>query len=185
MVIEKLSKIQSKLKVPKDKGGNGIRYKYRSCEDITEMVKPLLAEYGATLVMSDELVLIGDRFYIKATVKIMDADSVVEAVGYAREEESSKMMSQPQLTGSASSYARKYALCGLFCLDDSKDADQVADIQAQYGEKAKQFCMTHGLNQNAFFQYYRVNSFADMTADRIEHMHQNANDVIAFCQNAR
>lgn len=101
------------------------KYHYRSCEDIQEAVKPYLKELKCTLVISDEIVMIGDRYYIKATAKITDAESEasISNTAYAREEFDKKGMDASQITGATSSYARKYALNGLFCLDDVKDAD--------------------------------------------------------------
>ena len=119
----KLQEIQHRLKAPKGQYNSFGKYKYRSCEDILEAVKPILNETGCTLTLSDEIVLIGDRYYIKATAKLKGEgiDEVVTA--YARESETKTGMDASQITGTASSYARKYALNGLFCIDDTKDAD--------------------------------------------------------------
>jgi len=124
-VYEKLLKVQSELKAPKNQYNSFGKYHYRSCEDIQEGVKPLLKEANAVLIIGDELVLVGDRYYIKATAKFIDTESgeYVENTAYAREEADKKGMDSSQITGSASSYARKYALNGLFCIDDVKDAD--------------------------------------------------------------
>lgn len=117
--------IQNELKAPKGQFNSFGRYKYRSCEDILEAVKPLLHKYSCSLNISDEIVMVGDRFYIKATATLRkDTGEVVSAsAAYAREDESKKGMDGAQVTGAASSYARKYALNGLFCIDDTKDAD--------------------------------------------------------------
>lgn len=120
-LIEKVSSIQSKLKANKSQFNKFGNYAYRSCEDILEAVKPILN--GLILTLSDEVVAVGDRIYIKATANISDGKNHVEATAFAREPLSQKGMSEPQCTGSASSYARKYALNGLFCIDDNKDAD--------------------------------------------------------------
>ena len=127
--IKVLGKIQSALKAPKGQTNTFGKYKYRSCEDILEAVKPLLAEHGATLTISDEMVEVGGRVYVKATAAIITPEiKMWEAVSaYAREAESKKGMDEAQITGSASSYARKYALNGLFCIDDTKDADATND----------------------------------------------------------
>ena len=124
-LYEKLLKIQSELKAPKGQYNDFGNYYYRSCEDIQEGVKPLLKEVGAVLLIGDEIVQLGDRYYIKATASLIDCESNerVENVAYAREEFSKPKMDASQVTGSASSYARKYALNGLFCIDDVKDAD--------------------------------------------------------------
>ena len=122
-MIEKLIKIQSELKAPKNQNNTFGKYKYRSCEDILEAVKPLLSREGLLLTLTDTIEQIGNRFYVKATVKLTDGTETVENTAYAREEETKKGMDGPQVTGTSSSYARKYALNGLFCIDDTKDAD--------------------------------------------------------------
>lgn len=124
-VKEKLLAIQAELKAPKGQTNTFGKYKYRSCEDILESVKPLLKKYKATLVISDTLELIGERYYIKATATFMDTEDggVIENTAYARESAEKKGMDDSQVTGATSSYARKYALNGLFLIDDTKDAD--------------------------------------------------------------
>lgn len=121
----KLIAIQQKLKAPKGQYNSFGKYKYRSQEDILEAVKPHLQSVGATLTVSDELQYIGERYYVKATATLYDeSGEVIEQVSaYAREEEVKKGMDGSQITGTASSYARKYALNGLFLIDDTKDAD--------------------------------------------------------------
>ena len=121
--MSKLLEIQYKLKAPKGQYNSFGKYKYRSCEDILEAVKPILKEVGCTLTLSDELILIGDRYYIKATAHLKGADTDEKVTALAREDEDKKGMDGSQITGTASSYARKYALNGLFCIDDTKDAD--------------------------------------------------------------
>lgn len=149
-IYEKLSNIQNELKAPKGQFNKFGGYKYRSCEDILEAVKPICKKYGAVLVLSDEMVVLGDginqyttikddgnetetntttrgqRFYIKAIAQLFDLekeDVAIMNTAYAREEETKKGMDGSQITGTASSYARKYALNGLFNIDDTKDAD--------------------------------------------------------------
>lgn len=124
-ILEKLSMVQNELKAPKSNKNTFGNYKYRSCEDILESVKPILAKNRLSLVLTDTLENIGERYYIKATTKLYDLDSevILENTAYAREEESKKGMDGSQITGTASSYARKYALNGLFNIDDTKDAD--------------------------------------------------------------
>lgn len=125
----RLQEIQKELKVPKGQMNTFGKYKYRSCEDILEAVKPLLGD--SILTLSDELVNIGDRYYIKATAEFVDPNVkmsdnsafIVETTAYAREAFDKKGMDDSQITGTASSYARKYALNGLFLIDDTKDAD--------------------------------------------------------------
>lgn len=124
-IYKKLQKIQAELKVPKSKYSEYGGYSYRSLDDIYEAAKPLLDREGLILVVNDEIIMLGNRFYIKATAILKDTESDGSfcATAYAREEESKKKMDAAQVTGSASSYARKYALNSLFLLDDSKDAD--------------------------------------------------------------
>lgn len=124
-VYEKLMTVQTKLRAPKGQYNQFGHYSYRSCEDILEALKPLLAEVGAIVNVSDEVKLIGNRFYVEATAMFLDCetgDSVV-ARASAREDEAKKGMDLAQVTGSVSSYARKYALNGLFAIDDNKDSD--------------------------------------------------------------
>ena len=121
--MEKLIRIQTKLKAPKGQTNSFGGYQYRSCEDILEAVKPLLAEEGLLLTITDEMVEIGGRVYVKATAKISDGEQAVKVSAYAREAETKKGMDDAQLTGACSSYARKYALNGLFLIDDAQDAD--------------------------------------------------------------
>ena len=118
-----LSIIQSELKAPKGQFNAFGKYKYRSCEDIVEAVKPVLRKYNFALIITDDIVLIGERYYVKATAKISNGTTTYSATAFAREEETRKGMDGSQVTGSASSYARKYALNGLFAIDDTKDAD--------------------------------------------------------------
>lgn len=120
---EKLVAIQSDLKAPKDKVNKFSNFKYRSCEGILEAVKPLLAQHALYLNISDEIVQIGDRYYVKAKATIMDGTNAQTAIAWAREEDSKKGMDAAQLTGATSSYARKYALNALFGIDDAKDPD--------------------------------------------------------------
>ena len=121
----KVVAVQSELKAPKGQYNSFGNYKYRSCEDILEGVKPLLKEYKLVLLINDEIVQIGERYYVKATAKITDGVEVISATAYAREPEAKKGMDESQITGATSSYARKYALNGLLAIDDSKDADTV------------------------------------------------------------
>lgn len=124
-IHEKLIGIQNELKAPKNQYNSFGKYHYRNCEDILESAKPIIKKYNASLVITDEIVLIGDRYYVKATATLTDTETgeVVTNSAYARESESQKGMDSSQLTGATSSYARKYALNGLFLIDDTKDAD--------------------------------------------------------------
>lgn len=120
---QKVVKVQSELKAPKGQYNSFGKYRYRSCEDIVESVKPILAKYEMTLNLSDEIVQIGDRYYVKALATLSDGNQNIYSIAYAREPEAKKGMDESQVTGTASSYARKYALNGLFAIDDTKDAD--------------------------------------------------------------
>ncbi len=124
-VYAKLAAIQAELKAPKNQYNSFGKYNYRSCEDILEAVKPLAKAQGCAVLVSDEAVAIDGWHYIKAVAELIDVDAgeSANAVAFAREPESKKGMDTSQITGTASSYARKYALSGLFALDDTKDAD--------------------------------------------------------------
>lgn len=138
-IYEKLSTIQVKLNAPKKQYNSYGRYNYRSCEDILEGLKPHLEETKTAVTVNDEVVLIGERYYIKATATLHDceSDKSVSNSAYAREELTKKGMDASQITGSTSSYARKYALNGLFCIDDVKDADTRDNRQKEAVEQAK------------------------------------------------
>lgn len=127
--MKKLVAVQAALKAPKGQFNKFGGYKYRSCEDILEAVKPLLLEQGLQLTITDEPVEVGGRIYIKATATVTDGSETAAVSGYAREAETKKGMDESQITGTASSYARKYALNGLFLIDDTKDADATNDHQ--------------------------------------------------------
>jgi hypothetical protein len=124
-IYEKLSNIQNELKVPKGQKNTFGNYKFRSCEDILEEAKPICRKHRTALTVGDKLVHDGERYYIEATATLFDLDSEATIINtaYAREEETKKGMDASQITGTASSYARKYALNGLFNIDDTKDAD--------------------------------------------------------------
>lgn len=129
-ISEKLSAIQADLKAPKSQRNSFGGYNYRSCEDILEAVKPLLKKYGAAITLSDEVQLIGSRYYVTAKATLRDAtnEAAVVCTAYAREDEIKKGMDGAQITGAASSYARKYALCGLLAIDGSEpDPDATND----------------------------------------------------------
>lgn len=122
--MKELLQIQSELKAPKGQFNAYGKYKYRSCEDILEAVKPILKKNNCTLLLSDSLIYVGERYYIKATATLINAEGKsVSTEAYAREEETKKGMDASQITGASSSYARKYALNGLLCIDDNKDSD--------------------------------------------------------------
>ena len=136
-IYEKLMNIQKELKAPKCQYNGFGKYKYRSCEDILESVKPLLEKYKVTIILTDKLEQIGERYYIRAMAILFDteSDNSIENTAYAREEETKKGMDGSQITGTSSSYARKYALNGLLLIDDTKDAD--TDEFAKENNKGK------------------------------------------------
>ena len=123
MPISKLSAIQNTIEVPKSQYNKFGNFYYRNVEDIQSAVKPHLEALGLTLTVSDELVMIGERYYVKATARLSDGENEITTTAYARESESKKGMDDSMCTGTSSSYARKYALGGMFLLDDQKDAD--------------------------------------------------------------
>ena len=124
-IYTKLMNVQNELKVPKNNTNTFGNYKFRNAEDILEALKPLLKKYNATVIITDDVVTTGDRYYIKATVKFIDTETgeTIETSALAREDETKKGFDSSQITGSTSSYARKYALNGLFAIDDTKDSD--------------------------------------------------------------
>jgi len=130
-IHQKLQGIQTELKAPKGQTNKFGGYRYRSCEDILTALKPLLAQYTCTLAISDDIVEVGGRVYVKATATLASTSSeddyTINVSGFAREAETKKGMDDAQITGSASSYARKYALNGLFAIDDTKDPDATND----------------------------------------------------------
>lgn len=193
---KKLMNIQSELKAPKGQYNSFGKYKYRSCEDILEAVKPVLAKHGCTLTISDSIELIGDRFYVKATATLSDIDSdkSISVSAYAREPQDKKGQDSSQVTGATSSYARKYALNGLFCIDDTKDADTDEHRQQQEkgGRKAEPkqqqpkqqkpaaltkdelmdkvvaLCDAKRIKVSDICMMSKVNSLEDLTVDRLE-----------------
>lgn len=125
-IYEKLTQLQNELKAPKNQKNNFGKYNYRSAEDILEAVKPLLKKHNLTQIISDDIELIGDRYYLKATVTLVNnekAEEKISVTALARESQIKKGMDESQITGTASSYARKYALNGLYAIDDTKDSD--------------------------------------------------------------
>ena len=172
-MYQKIINIQQKLKAPKTQRNNFGNYNYRSCEDILEAVKPLLEENKCFLVITDEIINLGNRYYVKATAKLINDDGalIAENNGIAREEESKKGMDGSQITGASSSYARKYALNGLFGIDDTKDSDytnttvdevkatfsQAKEIKTPTMDEVKQYLMDKqytSFSANKFFNYY-------------------------------
>lgn len=139
-VIEKLAAVQRELKAPKGQYNSFGKYKYRSCEDILEALKPVLSKYNCAVMLTDEVEQVGERFYIRAKAMIFDCETGerIYNEALAREDADKKGMDGSQITGTASSYARKYALNGLFLIDDTKDADTDAYHEQTAGEKPKE-----------------------------------------------
>lgn len=142
-ILKKLLTIQQTLSAPKNQYNKFGGYKYRSCEDILEGLKPCMESTKTAIIITDDIVEIGGRFYVKATATLLDCESnsinaAISNTAYAREEESKKGMDSSQITGSASSYARKYALNGLFCIDDTKDVDTMNNTDKKESGKPKQ-----------------------------------------------
>lgn len=164
-----LQAVQRELKAPKGQYNSFGKYNYRSCEDIVEAVKPLLNEQGLILTMSDEVIGVGDRVYIKATCKVIDTvtgDSV-HTTALARESLEKKGMDASQITGTASSYARKYALNGLFAIDDTKDADTDAYKQQTNGAQTSQNRPQKAARQNTNTNTNNVQQVANGGSDAI------------------
>lgn len=189
-VYEKLLAVQTELKSPKSQHNDFGNFNYRSCEDILEAVKPLLQKVNAVVTISDEITNIGSRFYVKATASFRDPESTdcITTAAYAREPETRPKMDDAQATGSSSSYARKYALNGLFCIDDAKDPDatntgQKADRQKPAGSSAhigqqhidaiRREIRRTGAQEKAVCYQYRIKSLQDMTMKQF----RNAMDI--------
>lgn len=178
-VYLKLVEVQSKLKSPKSQFNKFGNYAYRNCEDILEALKPLLAEVKAVVNISDEVVLVGERYYIKATVKFIDAETgeFVEASAMAREEESKKGMDSSQLTGSTSSYARKYALNGLFAIDDTKDSD-TTNTHGKEDSKSNVITLTDK-QLNRMYAIAKLGGYDKVKVDKLinQKYNKNANEM--------
>lgn len=181
-IYEKLNKIQTELKAPKGQYNSFGKYKYRSCEDILEAIKPFLTETKTVLTINDEIVFIGNRFYVKATAVLADCEnenSFIHNTAFAREDDSKKGMDGSQITGASSSYARKYALNGLFAIDDTKDADTDENAKQQGNSTRTQeperitkeevqlmrnLCEQKGLNADTVFP----NGVENLTVDQMK-----------------
>lgn len=181
-----LAKIQQAVKAPKGQFNAFGKYKYRSCEDIVEAVKPVINPLGFYLTITDEILLVGTRFYVRATATLSNGTEIFSASAFAREEETIKGMSSSQITGAASSYARKYALNGLFAIDDTKDADSTNDHSngqddkeqgPDEGEKALLRNLVHSSDLNedektaAFDRIEQCNNYTEY--QKIEHRLQD------------
>ena len=200
-IYEKLIALQGELKAPKGNYNSFGKYKYRSCEDILEAVKPLLKKYGLALILTDDVTECGGRIYIKATATLTDTEggTRIGNTAFARESAEKKGMDDSQVTGTASSYARKYALNGLFLIDDTKDADtdeykrqtQAAQDAEAVGKQTigqtkaaalAMRCKDAKISPEAVAKLYRVKSLADMTEKAHENCNANWARVVEVCR---
>lgn len=188
-MIKILSQIQTELKAPKGLYNSFGKYHYRSCENILEALKPLLQKHNVALTIGDEIVLIGDRYYIKATATLKGENGEISATAYAREADAKKGMDESQITGSTSSYARKYALNGLFAIDDERDADTQDNTgqpqaktkaqppnsqqKAMTAEQINDLCelinLTHTQTPE-FLNYFKVKQISDVPYEKAKTM---------------
>lgn len=197
MDFKKLINIQQKLKAPKGQYNSFGKYAYRSCEDILEAVKPILAEEQCALILKDDIVFIGERYYIRAKAVLYDENGeiIAENSAYAREEAEKKGMDGSQITGASSSYARKYALNGLFGIDDNKDSDATNETPKETKKETKakpkeekpkmiasEDCLTiidlaskTGTDMSTILAYYKVNSVKELSAIQAEHCIKSLN----------
>jgi essential recombination function protein len=188
-IYEKINKIQVELKAPKSQRNNFGNYNFRNCEDILEALKPLLLREKIIIQLSDDLVQIGDRFYIKATATLIDVESGEKhsTTAFAREELSKKGMDGSQITGASSSYARKYALNGLLAIDDTKDSDTTNthnnnDSKNQKKQVSTEEKRKNGENYiakntqkyqemiNGFFETHNAKNIAELSNDNVSEL---------------
>ena len=172
-IAEKLLNIQQELKAPKSQRNDFGNFSYRSCEDILEAVKPLLKANNCVLTIRDELVNIGERYYIKATATLSSAEEMggtISNSAYAREPAEKKGADLSQITGACSSYARKYALNGLFCIDDQKDADTTNNGKKDAKATKTQIKRLKELYTDipAMLDYYKLEKLEDMAKETAE-----------------
>ena len=165
-VSEKLMTVQTKLRAPKGQYNSFGKYSYRSCEDILEALKPLLGEVGAIVNVTDEIKLIGDRYYVEATASFIDTETGERMIAKAsaREAETKKGMDDSQVTGSVSSYARKYALNGLFAIDDNKDADSTNT----HGKEIKPNMTPTGITEAQLKRLFAIGNKAGIKKEVVE-----------------
>jgi len=174
--MKELIEIQSKLKAPKSKYNSFGKYNYRSLEDILEAVKPMLKELNCTLVISDSLVMMGDWHYVKSVAVLKNSDGeTVTGEGFAREELTKKGMDSSQITGTASSYARKYALNGLFLIDDTKDPD-TDEYKVESDAKAKKDAKDSEKQRAALAKKF-PDVFSAMTKDELMGVYKSHSDL--------
>lgn len=173
-----LSQIQQKLKAPKGQFNKFGNFYYRSCEDILEAVKPVLKEFDMSVTLSDEIEVAGDRVYVKATASLHHRSGVVaKTTAYAREPSSKKGMDDSQITGTASSYARKYALNGLFAIDDTKDADtdevkrqgdNAQTIDQETVKSIKELCLNTNYTEEKFCVAMGIKNIEELTVQQVD-----------------
>lgn len=204
-IYEKLVALQNELKAPKGNYNSFGKYRYRSCEDILEAVKPLCKKYGLALMLSDDVRECGGRIYIRATATLTDVEdrTQISNTALARESVEKRGMDESQITGTASSYARKYALNGLFCIDDTKDADTDEYKRQSEGKAAAQDteekiarqtigqtkaaalamrCKDANISPEAVAKLYRVKALSDMTEKAHENCNANWARVVEVCR---
>lgn len=199
---EKLSRIQTTLKAPKNLYNKFGKYKYRNAEGICEAVKPYLEQNKCYMVLKDDMLELGGRFYIRATATLYDteSDDCIKATAFAREAESKKGMDESQITGAASSYARKYALNGLFLLDDTKDADsneyseqgkentdenkeaeqrqvELSKISEIKVKPLEERCRKEGIELSKLMRLYKVSSLSDLSELQFRNINDHWEDI--------
>ena len=181
---ERLLAVQTELKAPKGQYNNFGKYKYRSCEDILEAVKPLLAEHKLSLTISDDVVEVGSRIYVRAEARIsaVDDSEYIVNTAWAREDEAKKGMDGSQITGTASSYARKYCLNGLFLIDDTKDADtdeyqKTAKINDKDVEALRKRFETLNIDEEALCKQYGLKSLKEMSVGQMTELNGKLNKL--------
>ena len=167
-IQQKLLNVQTTLNAPKNQYNSFGKYNYRNCEDILEALKPYLKENGLTIKFDDSIEMVGDRFYVKSVVTLTDIETgeVVNNAAYAREEESKKGMDGSQVTGASSSYARKYALNGMFCIDDNKDSDST-NKHGKDKEDTSSYT-SNGINDKQIKRLYAIANKAGYDAEAIK-----------------
>ena len=186
-----LVEIQRKLKAPKNRQNTFGGFSYRSCEDILEALKPILAEHDAVMTISDQIIMVGTRVYVQATVTLRTKDGEYTTTALAREAESKTKMDDSQITGTASSYARKYALNGMFLIDDTKDADtdeyrreqESRDVGAQKIGKVKAAalltrCEREGVSIPKLLTWCKVTAAEDITEKQYSNINVRWEEVV-------
>ena len=173
---EKLTAVQQSLKAPKDQVNEFAGFVYRSADEILGLVKPLLKEHGLVIHLSDSIEIIGDRYYVHAKAMITDGTDNTTASGWAREAAAKKGMDEAQVTGSASSYARKYALCGLFAIDDASqdpDGQKPVDkskekVSAAMAQEIERLLKETNSDRDKFFKHFKVKRIMEMNLEQFD-----------------